>query len=160
MPKRLLVVLAAILLLSACAQRLPPAPATTVSTQARLLQSLAHCGAASSYACAQIHLDLARHYLQAQPLTPNAIAAARSELAMAAQNPEMAQEVQPWRNLLTSWQQSAPPPRSCPDSAANNTLAAQIAHLKAENTAQKQQLDRLNSLLQSEAQKSLQGKHQ
>ncbi|MEL5848657.1 MAG: hypothetical protein U7M05_04735 [Candidatus Igneacidithiobacillus chanchocoensis] len=158
MPKRLLAVLTAVLLLSACAQQLPPAPTTTVSTQAQLLQSLAHCGAASSYACARIHLDLARHYLQAQPLTPNAIAAARSELAMAAQNPEMAQEVQPWRNLVASWQPSAQPPHSCPNDAANNTLAAQIAHLKAENTAQKQQLDRLNSLLQSEAQKSLQGK--
>ena len=73
----------------------------------------------------------------------------------------LAQEVQPWRNLLTFQQQPSRPaaPRSCPESTGNTAPTAEIAQLKAQNALQKQQLERLNSLLQAEARKSLQGKH-
>ena len=76
---------------------------------------------------------------------------------MAAQNPELEQQVDGWRKLTASWLQLAARPESSGKCAAgdSSTLSAQIARLSAENAAQKAKLAQLNSLLQAEAQKSL-----
>ncbi|MBU2753715.1 hypothetical protein HFU84_11160 [Acidithiobacillus sp. CV18-2] len=163
MPKSRLVLLSLglPLLLSACAERLPPpafpSPSPTSNSERGLLSALAHCGAADSLACAQIHLALAQHYLRQQPLSRTSVAAAHSELHMAAQNPELEQQVDGWRKLTASWLQLAARPESSGKCAAgdSSTLSAQIARLSAENAAQKAKLAQLNSLLQAEAQKSL-----
>ncbi|MDD3760407.1 MAG: hypothetical protein PHO57_06200 [Acidithiobacillus sp.] len=163
MPKSrlLLLSLGLSLLLSACAQRLPPptfpSPPLTSNSERGLLSALAHCGAADSLACAQIHLALAQHYLRQQPLSRTSVAAAHSELHMAAQNPELEQQVDGWRRLTASWLQLAARPESSGKCAAENSSAlnVQIARLSAENAEQKAKLAQLNSLLQAEAQKSL-----
>ncbi len=151
------------LLLSACAQQLPPsmAPAPIpVSSERALLHALDHCGAANSLACAQIHLALAQHYLRQQPLRRTNVAAAHSELQMAAQNSELAKQVEGWRSLSASWLQLSAHsgyPSTCQRSDTP-ALAAQIEKLTAENAVQNAKLTQLNSLLQSEAKNSLQEK--
>ncbi|WP_308389175.1 hypothetical protein [Acidithiobacillus sp. AMEEHan] len=165
MPKSYLVLLSLglPLLLGACAQRLPPSTVASPlpsSSESSLLRALAHCGAADSLACAQIHLALAQGYLRQQPLNRTNVAAAHSELQMAAQNPELAKQTDGWRRLTASWLQLAARPESPGKFAAQNSsaLTAQIARLTAENAEQKAKLAQLNSLLQAEAQKTLEKK--
>ncbi len=142
------------LLLSGCVQRLP---ATQPRKAQPLLQALADCGAAGSLACGKIHLALARQYLEQPILTRTSVAAANSELNLAAQNPALATQIEPWRRLTASWLKLAARPSS-PDgqqSASTATLRAQLQQLKAENAAHQEKLAQLNSLLHSEAKKSL-----
>ncbi|MEY2342881.1 hypothetical protein AB4090_12330 [Acidithiobacillus sp. IBUN Pt1247-S3] len=79
---------------------------------------------------------------------------------MAAQNSDLVKQVQGWRNLSASWLQLAAHSDypSAHQRVDTPVLAEQMEKLAAENAAQKAKLTQLNSLLQSEAKKSLQEK--
>ncbi|OFC35206.1 hypothetical protein [Acidithiobacillus caldus] len=142
--------------LAACAQILPSAEPAASSSRAQLLTELGHCGAADGVDCARIHFALARGYLQQAPLTSTSVDNAARELQMAAQNPKVAEEIQPWQNLIAYSRSLQRRRLSClptelPKAAHPATAPAKSA---AEASAA-QRLQRLEQLLHQQAEESL-----
>ncbi len=158
--KILFLLAAAILAIIAMAGCSRLAIASFPSSQAkgkRLLVTLGNCGPADGPRCAQVHLSLARHYLDIKPLTRTAIDNAARELAMAAQDPGMAVQIRPWRRLTRSWKRQDLALKTCRNRQART--ATRIANLQEQNLRISGRLHRLESLLQQEAQKTVTRQH-
>ncbi len=149
---RLLLVIVGVFSLSACALSPPQTtPGVARTPVSQLLQELRSCGSPTGEGCAQVHLRLAQQYLEQTPLNGSAIGNADRELQMAAQNPKIAQEVRPWRNLIAAWQQLAA--RQAPQVATGSQRSCQekLSQLQAAKEAAETRLSKIEGLLQREA---------
>ena len=141
-------------LLSACAPFVSPLPPTPAGSRSTLLGRLQSCGSATGASCAKVHLALAEGYLHADPVTQTGLDSAASELALAAQNPEVARETAPLYRSVQGWRDAL---RKGHDAeaqldAAKTQLHGTTAQLNAANA----RLARLESLLRHKAQDTLQ----
>ncbi|OCB02554.1 hypothetical protein BBC27_12535 [Acidithiobacillus ferrivorans] len=137
-------------MLSACAQITPPLPRATRNIP---LSDLAHCGQATSAACARIHVALANAYLSNGPLDSTALGNAARELGLAAQNKEVAAKTLPLRRIVHVLQERTATNYAC--IAELRKTRTQLAATHAQSAAAQARLHRLENLLHDHAEKSL-----
>ncbi len=152
-PRRWLALGLGVALLSACAPFVSPPP-TPAGDRTALLGRLQNCGSAAGANCARVHLALAESYLRADPVTPTSLDSAASELALAAQNPEVAQETAPLYRSVQGWRDAL---RKAHDAEAQLGAAkTQLHDTTARLNAADARLARLENLLRHKAQDTLQ----
>ncbi|MBU2849678.1 hypothetical protein [Acidithiobacillus ferrivorans] len=140
-------------MLSACAQITPPTPPLPRATRNIPLSDLAHCGQATSAACARIHVALANAYLSNGPLDSTALGNAARELGLAAQNNEVAAKTLPLRRIIHALQEHTATKDAC--IAELRKARAQLAAAHAQSATAQARLHRLENLLHDHAEKSL-----
>lgn len=153
-PRRWLALGLGVSLLSACTPFVSPLPPTPSSSRSTLLGRLQNCGAAAGAGCAKVHLALAESYLRADPITPTALDSAASELALAAQNPEVARETAPLYRSVQGWRDALRKGREA--EARLDAARAQLHDTTARLNAADARLARLEGLLRHKAQDTLQ----
>lgn len=141
-------------LLSACAPFVSPPPLTPVGSRSALLARLQNCGPAAGASCAKVHLALAENYLRADPVTPTGLDNAASELALAAQNPEIGRETAPLYHSVQGWRDALHKRREA--EAQLDAAKTQLHDTKAQLDATNARLARLENLLRHKAQDTLQ----
>ncbi|MHB8235931.1 MAG: hypothetical protein ACYDDD_00480 [Acidithiobacillus ferrivorans] len=139
-------------MLSACALVTPQPPLSGV-TRNIPLSDLAHCGQATSAACARIHVALANAYLSSGPLNSTALGNAARELGLAAQNNEVAAKTLPLRRIVHALQEHTATKDAC--IAKLRKARAQLAAGQAQSAAAQARLHRLENLLHDHAERSL-----
>ncbi len=140
-------------MLSACAQVTPQSPLPGATRNIPLNDDLAHCGLATSTACARIHEALADAYLRSGPLNSTALGNAARELGLAAQNNEVAAKTLPLRRIVHALQEHTATKDAC--IAALRKARAQLAATHAQSAAAQVRLHSLENLLHDHAEKSL-----
>ena len=141
-------------LLSACAPFVSPPPLTPVGSRSALLARLQNCGPAAGASCAKVHLALAESYLRADPVTQTGLDNAASELALAAQNPEIGRETAPLYYSVQGWRDALHKRREA--EAQLDAAKTQLHDTKAQLDATNARLARLENLLRHKAQDTLQ----
>jgi len=141
-------------LLSACAPFVSPSRSTPAGSRSALLGSLQSCGSATGASCAKVHLALAEGYLRADPITPTGLDSAASELALAAQNPQVAQETAPLYRSVLGWRDALRKGREAEEQL--DAARTQLRDTRARLNAADARLAGLESLLRHKAQDTLQ----
>ncbi|MHB8247719.1 MAG: hypothetical protein ACYDCX_02360 [Acidithiobacillus sp.] len=153
-PHRWLALSLGVALLSACAPFTSPPPPTPVGSRSALLGRLQNCGPAAGASCAEVHLALAESYLRSDPITQTALDNAASELALAAQNPEVGRETAPLYRSVQGWRDALRKRRDA--EAQLDAAQTQLHDAKAQLDTTNARLARLESLLRHKAQDTLQ----